>query len=79
MVMTMKINDNEFDNNGNAVNDDNNNGYVMTGSFNDNVTWRLVMRASSDVILAMKQSGVTCDRTVCGIVNVMDRYMTVCD
>ena len=76
MVMTMKINDNEFDNNGNAVNDDNNNGYVMTRSFNDNVTWRLGVRASGDVISAMKQSGVTCDRSVRGNVNVMDRYMT---
>ena len=42
----------------------------------DNVTWRLGLRASGDVILAMKQSGVTCDRTVRGNVNVMDRYIT---
>ena len=39
MVMTMKINVNELDNNGNAINDDNNNDCVMTGSFNDNVIW----------------------------------------
>ena len=64
MVMTMKINDNEFDNNGNAINDDNNNDCVMTGSFNDNVTWGLVLKCSSDVMLVMKQSWVTCDRTV---------------
>ena len=43
MVMIMKINVNEFDDNGYAINVDCNNDCVLTGSFNDNVTCGLVI------------------------------------
>ena len=45
--------------------------YAVSDGY-DNVTWRLGIWVSGDVILAMKQSGVTCDWAVRGYVNVMD-------